>query len=65
MNLGIEVFLVYTKSGEGEKRKSGESKKANFLFIVEGFSLYPSWPGLPELHKGLGGGQICPPIKIF
>ena len=25
----------------------------------------PSFPGLPELHKTLGGGQICPTIKNF
>ena len=39
MTILVEVFLVYTKSDEGEKRKSGESKCANFVFTGEGFSL--------------------------
>ena len=35
-----EVSLVYTKSGKGEKRKSGESESANFVFKEEdGFNL--------------------------
>ena len=35
----VEVCLVYTNSGEGEIRKSGESELANFVFTGEGFSL--------------------------
>ena len=35
----IEVSLVYTKSGQGEKRKSGESEGANIVFTGECFSL--------------------------
>ena len=30
---------MYTKSGEGEKRKCGESDKANIVLKGEGFSL--------------------------
>ena len=30
---------MYTKSGEGEKKKSGKSKSANFVFTGEGLSL--------------------------
>ena len=28
-------------------------------------NLNPSWPGLPELHKSMGGGKICPTIIFF
>ena len=37
--LMFNVSLVYTKSGEGEKKKSGEGEEANFVFKGEGFSL--------------------------
>ena len=39
MSIHVEVSLVYKKSGEGEKRKSGESEYANLVFTGEGFSL--------------------------
>ena len=35
----IEVSLVHTKSGECEKRNSGDSEYANCVFTGEGFSL--------------------------
>ena len=37
--MSVAVSLVYTKSGQGEKRKSGESGLANVVFTGDGFSL--------------------------
>ena len=35
----IEVSLVYTIYGKGEKRKFGKNDYANFMFTESGFSL--------------------------
>ena len=43
---------------------SGEKIVDCFVLITCYFN--PSWPALPELRQGLGGGgQICPAIKKF
>ena len=44
--------------------RSSILKSGVFCFAaLFNFIFNPSWPGLLELHKGVGGGQICPLIK--